>query len=289
MDYFDDLEPEAMDAFCELNDEIAPLDTTPAPTLSSDMKDLLRSTKHSQTSTTKVKRKSCSMDYLFKISSPVTPAILACAAILPSQPRMVHGECENGVAQFCQVNELDVPKIKDWLAKTYPTLSPVFAPINKACKALSPISAYPTLGLDTSLPHRRPQSTVCSGFFPTQNQYPVWYFFYGTLANSSFLAELFCSPPGTIPVLVPALIRGGKLRTWGGKYHALVNSPGSQVGGWAYEVLSQEQEDILCMYETAKYEVVRVDITLNESLGRRCVVQGCTFRFAAEEHELDYI
>jgi hypothetical protein len=40
------------------------------------------------------------------------------------------------------------------------------------------------------------------------------------------------------------------------------------------------------MYETAKYEVVRVSITVVESGGER-VVRGCTFRFAGEEDELD--
>ena len=40
------------------------------------------------------------------------------------------------------------------------------------------------------------------------------------------------------------------------------------------------------MYETAKYEVVRVDIGLHGDSGGR-VVKGCTFRFAGEEHELD--
>ena len=56
--------------------------------------------------------------------------------------------------------------------------------------------------------------------------------------------------------------------------------------GWAYKVLSQEQEDALRMYETAKYEVVRVAIAI---IGGSCTerVQGCTFRFAGDETELD--
>jgi hypothetical protein len=286
MDYFDDLDQEAIGALCELNDETESFVTLSATELSSDIRDLLQSIKRIQKPTPIAKHSSCSMDYLFKIKRPITPAILASAAILPLQPRIVHGESENGVAQFCQVNELDIPKIKEWFTETYPDLLPVFAPINKACKALSPFSAYPTFGLDTTLPHRRPQSTVSSSFLPTQSQCPVWYFFYGTPANCSFLAQLFCSLPGTEPVLVPALIHGGKIRTWGRKYNALVDSPGSPVKGSAYEVTSKDQEDILRMYETAKYEVVRVDITLNEGTCEVCVVKGCTFRFAGEEHEL---
>jgi hypothetical protein len=82
----------------------------------------------------------------------------------------------------------------------------------------------------------------------------VWYFSYVTLANSSFLAQLFCSTPETILVLVPALIHGGKLGTWNGNCcNALVDSPGSQIDEWVYKVSSQDGEDILRMYETAKY------------------------------------
>jgi hypothetical protein len=250
------------------------------------LEDLLLSTKQQQASAQESKSKSGNMDYLFKMSDPITPRILASAAVRPSQPRIIEGEGEDGIAEFCQISELDIPKIKEWLVKTYPTVRPVFAPINKARKALSPISAYPTLGYDTTLPHHRPKSSACFEYLPTQDQYPMWYFFYGTLADSSFLAELFGSS-GEAPMLLPAVIYGGKLRTWGRKYNALIdNSLGSRVDGWAYEVVSQEQEDALCMYETAKYEVVRVDIGLHGDSGGR-VVKGCTFRFAGEEHELD--
>ena len=155
------------------------------------------------------------MDYLFKMSDPITPRILASAAVRPSQPRIIEGEDEDGIAEFCQISELDIPKIKEWLVKTYPTVRPVFAPINKARKALLPICAYPTLGYDTTLPHRRPKSSPCFEYLPIQDQYPVWYFFYGTLADSSFLAELFGSSREA-PMLLPAVIHGGRLRTWVG-------------------------------------------------------------------------
>jgi hypothetical protein len=226
------------------------------------------------------------MDYLFKISDPITPRIFASAAILPSQPCIIQGEGEDGIAQFCQISDLDIPKNKSWLAKEYPDISPVFAPINKTRKALSPDSAYPTLGYDTTLPHYRPNSSACE-YVPTQDQFPVWYFFYGTLGHSSILNELFELPPEEEHILVPALIHGGKLQTWGGKHNALVDDhPGSRVYGWAYEVVSLEQEDALRMYETAKYEVVRVEIELARHTGGR-FVKGCTFRFVGKKGELD--
>ncbi|CAN9182607.1 unnamed protein product [Alternaria alternata] len=287
MEYLDNLDQHAMSAFDELNGETVLPDRTSAPKLSSELRDLLRFNKQRRAPVKGVvDRKSRNMDYLFKLSDPITPKIFASAAILPSQPCIIQGEGEDGIAQFCQVSDLDIPKIKSWLAKEYPNISPVFAPINKARKALSPDSAYPTLGYDTTLPHHRPDSSACE-YFPTQDQFPVWYFFYGTLGHSSFLNELFESPPEEEHILVPALIHGGKLQTWGGKYNALVDDhPGSRIYEWAYEVVSLEQEDAMRMYETAKYEVVRVKIELAGHTGGR-FVKGCTFRFVGKKGELD--
>jgi hypothetical protein len=155
--------------------------------------------------------------------------------------------------------------------------------MNKARKTLDPYSAHPTLSLDTTLPHNRPHDTVEGGFRPKEHEYPVWYFFYGTLANPDLLARLFRSPPGTGQLLRPAHIHGGTLRTWGSKYKALVDCPGARVNGWAFEIETKEQEDVLRMYETAKYEIVRVRIELEEQR----FVRGCTFRFSGQEEDLD--
>jgi hypothetical protein len=284
MDYLDELDDEAMAALHELHGEPDPRVTTSATTYPTIVQALVQHSKQEEKVITQVKRKSYTMDHLLQISRPITPAILASAAILSSQPVIVEGEGAHGVVQFCKIDALDVYNLKDWLAETYPTLSPFFLPINIARKALSPISAYPTLGYDTTLPHCRPERVTSGAFLPRQDQYPVWYFFYGTLADSEFLARLFSSPPGSTLLLVRAVIHGGKLRTWRQKYNALVDCPGAKVDGWAYEVQSEDQENILRVYETSAYEVVRVDITLN---GADCVVQGCTFRFAGEERNLD--
>ncbi|KAF1848456.1 uncharacterized protein K460DRAFT_364448 [Cucurbitaria berberidis CBS 394.84] len=286
MDYFDGLDQEALDAFGELNHEGPPLNPTTAPTLSSATKQVLQVYKQDQKSSIGARSSSRSMKYLFKLNSPITPAVLSSAAILPSQPEIIIGEGEDGIAQFCQVNERDIPEIKSWLTARFPSFCPIFAPINKAYKELSPFSAYPTLGVDTTMPHLRPQSLMEPALSPAQDQYPVWYFFYGTLANSQFLAELFCVPED-IPVLFRATVSGGKLRTWGKKYQALVNSPGTQVDGCACKVMSRDQEDALLVYETAKYEVVRVPIVFKDGAYRGQLVRGCTFRFSGEENELD--
>jgi hypothetical protein len=285
MSYPEDLGLEGMSALDELTRDTTLFDHTSAPELSSELRDLVRSTKRQITAKRMSKRKSSTMDYLFKISDPTTPTILAAAAILPTQPQIHHGQGQDGEALFCQVSELDIFKITDWLAKAYPTVSPTFIPINKAGKTLSPFSAYPTLGYDTTLPHHRPQNTGFE-YVPTQNQFPVWYFFYGTLTDEAVLSKLFDPPPGESHMLYEAVIHLGKLRKWGGKYKALVDCPGSCVHGWAYEVVSQEQEDALRVYETAKYEVVRVEILYRSEHGGKDV-WGCTFRFAGEESELN--
>jgi hypothetical protein len=124
MDYFDDLLQDALDAFSALDTDTEPPVT--ASGLSSATMDLLRSAQQNQKPAPKVQRKSSGVDYLFKLTSPITPAILASAAILSSQPRIVDGESEDGVAQFCLVDEGDVAKIKRWLTATYPSISPVF-------------------------------------------------------------------------------------------------------------------------------------------------------------------
>jgi hypothetical protein len=285
MSYPEDLCLEGMSALDELTGDIVPSDHTSAPKLSSELEDLIRSTKRHSTAKGMSKRKSSIMDYLFMISDPITPTILAAAAILPTQPQIHQGQGEDGEALFCQVSDLDIPKIKVWLEKAYPAVSPVFIPINKAHKALSPFSAYPTLGYDTTLPHHRPQNTGFE-YVPTQNQFPVWYFFYGTLTDEAVLSKLFGRPSGESHMLYEAVIHSGKLRKWGAKYKALVDCPGSCVHGWAYEVVSPEQEDALRVYETAKYEVVRVEILYRSERGGKAV-WGCTFRFARGESELN--
>jgi len=153
MDYFDDLDQEAMSAFCELNGEtILEGGTKSATTLSSEIISLIGSSTNNKKSHQRLIRTRCNMDYLLKMTEPLTPKILASAAILTLQPIIIQGESDNSVAQFCQISELDIPNIKRWLEKNYPTISPVFAPINKAGKALSPFSICLTLSLDTTLP-----------------------------------------------------------------------------------------------------------------------------------------
>lgn len=46
------------------------------------------------------------------------------------------------------------------------------------------------------------------GVFPAQHEYPVWYFFYGSLADHGILSRVL-GVSGDCPVLKPASVAGG--------------------------------------------------------------------------------
>ncbi|KAF2145927.1 uncharacterized protein K452DRAFT_192456, partial [Aplosporella prunicola CBS 121167] len=108
-------------------------------------------------------------------------------------------------------------------------------------------------------------------FRPTQDEYPVYYFFYGTLAEPQWLKRILNLPE--MPILKRATIHGGTLKMWG-PYKALINGP-ETIQGWAYLVQNKKHETRLCEYETPNYEVVRCKIRFEEE-GE---VPGCVFRF----------
>ena len=146
-----------------------------------------------------------------------------------------------------------------------------------ARKDLCDWSAYPTLGLDTTLPQHRSRTST-EKYVPRQREYPVWYFLYGTLGDAGKLGQIMGLDE--VPILHPARISGGVIKEWEGRYKALVDGPESAlVKGWAYLVKTLEQEDELRFYETAGYEVVRCGILMEIEGGSKRFVQGCTFRF----------
>lgn len=139
---------------------------------------------------------------------------------------------------------------------------PTFIRVSIAAKNLSDDSRYPTLGIDSTLPQHRPQSTT-ECFRPAQNEYPVPYFFYGTLAEPTVLARVLGISDENNIEYQPAAVSGAALTTWANKYRGLVDSgPDDKVDGMVYLVRSREGEEALRIYETAKYEVVRCMIHL---------------------------
>ena len=118
--------------------------------------------------------------------------------------------------------------------------------------------------------------------FPIQNQYPVWYFFYGNLAVADILTRRLALSEE--PVFTPATVTGGVIKKWRGMYNALVDGPDTaRVAGWAYLVATEEHEEALRFYETENYEIVRCGIAMKDGSD---VVKGLTFRFVGPAEHL---
>ncbi|KAF2802395.1 uncharacterized protein BDZ99DRAFT_468869 [Mytilinidion resinicola] len=231
--------------------------------------------------------------YLVKLEPPFsTPEELAVAANLGpnNTPSVEKATGDEGTARFCRLSPHSKDVLVDWLNLKHPSYRPTFIRIGKASKELSSTSTYPSLGVDTTLPQHRPNAWDASRPYPLQDEYPVWYFFYGTLADQDLLANLFgwSDVAHKLPILYRASLKGGILKTWGGRYRAMIDSPGNLVEGFAYQVQSRDEEDALLVYETEKYEVVRCNIVLEviASVGLKQLVKGCTFRYAGSEEDL---
>ena len=152
---------------------------------------------------------------------------------------------------------------------------------DSAAKELSAHSRHPTLGVpDANLPQFRLDNNHAA--LPAQDEYPVMYFFYGTLCEPDVLISLLrLDEP---PVFYPANVTGGRLtKTPGGLYNALVHGRSDEtVQGSAYMIKSRTEEDALCDYETEMYEVVRCFINFEEK-GQIRTVPGLTFLYCGEE------
>ncbi|KAK6434374.1 hypothetical protein LTR95_009444 [Oleoguttula sp. CCFEE 5521] len=185
----------------------------------------------------------------------------------------------NAAAQFIKVSGKTRWKLEDWLSISYPSHRPLFIAHKVARKDLSLYSIAPFLGLDATLPQHRPDAATLPS--PQQDQYPVWYFFYGTLADTDVLRSLLGDGPDDFYKLHPARATGGRVEMWADKYRALVDSDdrAAVVHGSAFLVQSAQHEEALRVYETNKYEVVRSRIAITEDDGGERTVLGCTFRF----------
>ncbi|KAF2963944.1 hypothetical protein GQX73_g9620 [Xylaria multiplex] len=214
-------------------------------------------------------------NYLLRLEGPIDSVeVVKLAAQLNHKPPVYHGtDDDDKPAIFCKVDASARNSILAYLSEKESRFQPAFIPYSIAAKELSATSAYPTLGVDATMPQYRPSSADDPALVPSQGQYPVWYFFYGTLADSAVLGRLL----GIEPSYKHAMVHGGILRMWGGKYKALVNSSGGVVHGSAFLVQDEAQEDILRCYETDKYEVVRCELNIEDKR-----VKGLTFRFVSD-------
>lgn len=202
------------------------------------------------------------------------------AACLNDTPILETGVGELGEARFYQTDAYSKARLTDWLSRHYSGFKPTIVRFAKAKKQLCSHTMAPALGVDYTLPQNRPD---CASLVPhlTQDQYPVWYFFYGTLDDPDVLKHQLSLTTG--PSFLPATVYGGQVRTWAGKYNALVDaSPCSRVLGSAFLVESRQQEDALRFYQTDKYEVVRCRLHTPKG-----ILDGLTFRFDGDLRETD--
>lgn len=218
--------------------------------------------------------------YIVRLDSPLdTPEILQEAASLTKIPALVNGVGELGQAQFCEIDGQTKRRLLSWLAKHHHGFQPTIVRLSKASKELSTDTPAPMLGKEFALPQHRADHADFKPL-PSPDQYPVWYFFYGTLADPAVLSRHLGLDE--TPSYVRASVTGGRVRTWAGKYKALVDAPGEVVFGGAFLVQTRADEDALRFYETDKYEVVRCRITTDTD-----VLDGLTFRFNGPERDLD--
>lgn len=216
--------------------------------------------------------------YLLRLHDAL-PTIQTVKVLLNSEkaPQVLSGSDDDGsLVQFCYLT----PAQKDALvtalgSSTTMHFTPSFVRISIASKNLLSDSKYPTIGIDSLSPQHRPQHRG-QRVFPGQNEYPVCYFFYGTLATPAVLARVLGRPAQTDFGLRPARVFGARLTTWADKYLGLKDGGASDsVRGHAYMVMSEEDEEALRIYETSKYEVARCGIHLQSE---NTEVQGLTFR-----------
>lgn len=129
--------------------------------------------------------------YLVKLEGSLASAAeIRRAAGMTSAPTLIRGTGDAGdEAYFVRVDGTAKKAILDSLART--TFQPTFIRISRAVKALSDSSMHPILGIDPTLPQHRPDHIgPLLTYSPAQDQYPVWYFFYGSLADPDILSRL---------------------------------------------------------------------------------------------------
>lgn len=265
MDYLE-LDDTAMQALGELGGDSDSHYVPPTPSPSIYITSRARSRRRVETT------------YLIRLGSPFpTPRDLANALDLSRVPQLEHGTAKDGEASFCRIPQSAINALNAWAAKHPKAQKLTKIRIGLAHKDLGEL---PLLGRDPTLPQHRPD-------FPssTTNQhvleYPVRYFFYGTLADPERLGRLFGMCASELQTLQAASLLGGRIKRWAGKYKALVDDSKAIVNGFAYVVISADQEDALRVYEGDGYEVVAARLVVD---GQE--IMGRTFRFAGFDDEL---
>ncbi|KAH7155602.1 hypothetical protein B0J13DRAFT_229765 [Dactylonectria estremocensis] len=200
--------------------------------------------------------------------------VIKTIAGLGEVPEVVIGTDDSGrEAVFCRVDHDTRAKIATHFAENDLGPLPTFLQLTIAEKSLSPESLAPTLGLDATLPQNR-ASSPGAAFRPSQGEYPVWYFFYGPLANPDELKIILRL--STKPNYKPASITGGRLLAWNAIRDAVGNEVQHEIPGKAFLVRTPKEEESLRFSVTDKFEVVRCAIRFTDSGD---VEDGLTLRY----------
>ena len=221
--------------------------------------------------------------YIVKLEGPISsPEQVQEVAGLSHLPVKSTGQGETGDACFCTTTSSARSQLLQWLDTHHPTYTPTIVKLSRSRKELSPLSLAPFLGMETTLPHQRANTNDFEPS-PRQDEYPVWYFFYGRLLEPELLKRQLGLTKE--PVYRPAQIQGAKMRSWQAKYKAVIDgSEDDFVGGDAFLVENAEWEDSLRFFETDMYEVVRCGIQMMDGEGEE--VFGLVFRFCGANSEL---
>lgn len=264
MDYLDELDDSAIQALAELG---GGLDLKPV-SASAIMKKTLPSSRLQR-------RRRIEATYLLRLEDPLyCPRNIATILGAPRVPTVEVGQGKTGSARFCRLPQSQINALDLWMASHHPHKKLTKIRLGIAHKDAHEL---PMLGRDPTLPHHRPSSDANQSV----SEPPVCYFFYGTLASPERLSRLFGIPMLQLESLEAATLLDGRVQTWAGKYWALVDCAGGKVEGFAYPVVSEDQEDALRVYEGDSYEVVRARIVC-----RGEEMEARTFRFCGYEDEL---
>ncbi|KAK3078756.1 hypothetical protein LTS18_006695, partial [Coniosporium uncinatum] len=162
--------------------------------------------------------------YFMELKWPLdSPAKVQDAADMPLAPLIRRVQTRHGFAVFCEVDVQEKALLEQWLVEQGEA-SPsetLFIRLSKARKALSADSFCPMLGGVTTMPQYRP--TEYTPIRPAQNEFPVWYFFYGALTDPQKLSDLLALPSVDEPILRPDHVKHGTIKLLKQNYRALID------------------------------------------------------------------
>lgn len=214
--------------------------------------------------------------YLVKLQEHLpTAEVVQAIAQSAEIPEVVTGTDDSGrETYFCRVDHDGRIAIAAHFADGALGRAPTFLQLTQAAKSLSNVSAAPMLGVDTTMPQHRADKAGVE-FRPRQEEYPVWYFVYGPLADPNELAVILGRSEG--PDYRAAAVYGARLLS----SNAMVDAEISDVVlGEALYVTSQKDEESLRFSVTDKFEVVRCKMMLIETAE---VVDGLAFRYVGKD------